>query len=372
MSDSLYHEAQAALLNADLDRATRCLEAFVAQTPLPGLGRFFPDLSGFLQQGLQQQNDLNWEQSPALLARIQLAELYWAQEAHSTALQQLSALVQDCPSPALFHLLGRWQFALQAHEAAAVSWLEALRLDPACLPAYEDLATLANLNGDSDLAYRLIQQALPHGLTPRLLEELLLACSSEAYVPMRTLFVELCVQQIRPETLPLLLALLQSLYAQEDWHHAAYLGFHLNQVFPEEPNALALYVLAALQQQQYAPALQALYRVPPHFFDDGSHWFQLAVAHGQWQMPSFARFALKRAAQLNPALATLTRERLQTLPDESPDLLAEIMRQLLVSPAFKDALQRAPARTLKEWDIQPQDALLEALARLLKQKTDGP
>lgn len=372
MSDALYHQAQQALSEGELAQATTCLEAFVAQTPLPRLGGFYPDLSLFLQQGLHNRQTLSWEQSPGLLARIQLARLYWLQQQHSAALQQLNRLLQDAPAAALFHLLGRWHFELQAHEAAAVAWLEALRINPAYLPAYEDLATLANLNHDSDLAYQLIQQALPHGLSPRLLEELLLACSREAYIPMRTLFIELCVQQVRPETLPLLLSLLQSLYEQQDWHHAAYLGFHLNQAFPDEPHALRLYVLAALQQQQYAPALQALYRVPARFFDQGTHWFQLAVVYSQWQMPHFARYALKTAARLEPALEPLVYERQQALPKAGQDLLAEILRQLMVSPAFKAALQQAPARTLKEWDIQSRPALLEALKPLLQQKTDGP
>ncbi|MBF2052722.1 MAG: hypothetical protein IGS03_04565 [Candidatus Sericytochromatia bacterium] len=372
MSDALYHQAQHALSEGDLEQAATCLEAFVAQTPLPRLGGFYSDLTAFLQQGVQSKTDQSWEQSPALRARIQLAQLYWSQQRHAVALQQLTWLLDEMPAAALFHLLGRWHFELQAHEAAAVAWLEALRLNPAYLPAYEDLATLANLNGDSDLAYQLIQRALPYGLSSRLLEELMLACSREAYIPMRTLFIELCVQQIRSETLPLLLSLLQSLYDQADWHHATYLGFHLNQVFPDEPHALRLYVLSALQQQQYGPALQALYRVPARFFDDGAHWFQLAVVYSQWQMPHFAHYALKTAARLEPALTPLVQVRQQALPEASQDLLAEIIRQLMVSPAFKAALQQAPARTLKEWDIQPRSALLKALKPLLAQKSDGP
>lgn len=373
MSDTLYHEAQEALLKADLPQAIACLETFIAQTPLPQLGGFYQELGDFLQQSLQQRQAMHWEQSPALLARIQLAQLYWSQAEAAAAIQQLRLLLQTYPSAALFQLLGRWQFEQQSHEEAAVSWLEALRINPAYLPAYEDLATLANLNGDSDLAYQLIQQALPHGLSPRLLEELLLACSQEDYIPMRTLFIELCVQQLRNETLPLLLQLLQSLYDQADWHHASYLGFHINQMYPDERQALALYVLAALQQKQYAPALQALYRVPPAFFDEGQHWFQLAVVYSRWNMPAFARFALKSAVRLSPDLKAQAQEGLQTLPrPDAAHLLSEITRQMLVSPAFRDALQRAPARTLKEWDIVPRPALLASLKPLLQQTSGGP
>jgi len=380
--EQLYQQAQSEIQAQNLPAAAALLEHLLAQDlPAAPAGRFYTNLASWLQQVAQDARPSalkppaelvaaqSWYQDLGLLARLQLAHVYWALAKTEAALSCLLELLATHPSAELYHLQGRWYFELGAHSEAAVAWHQALQQNRAYLPAYEDLATLANLNGDADLAYALIQQALSYQLTPRLLEELLLACSQTEYVPMRTLFLELCVQHIRLETQALLSVLLQKLFLEQDWHHASYLGFHLNQVFPEHEAILEIYVLSALHQGQFVPALQALWRAGPDLFSRGAQWFRLGVTYEQWHMPHFARHALTQAAVLEPELKAAVRQRLKSLPVEvaEAELLAEVLRQVLVSEAFKSDLQADPAQTLSDWGISPSAFMLEALQPFLSQ-----
>ncbi|MGV3524544.1 MAG: hypothetical protein ACO1RX_09975 [Candidatus Sericytochromatia bacterium] len=351
----------------ELTRAEAALLALLPQLPPAEPGPFWPVLTDFLREVAQQPaHDLSWSLAPALQARVALAAIWQAQGRVEEGLQLLQQVAEAHPSASLFHLYGRWQFEAGAYPIAALAWLQALIEDPSYLPASTDLATLANLNGDSELAVRLIQQALVFGQTPALFQELLLACAREPHLPMRTLFIELCVQHVTPTSQTLLVMLLQRLYDEGDYHHASYLGFHLLQVFPHDPSVRNHYVLAAVQQGQYAPALQALLEAPEALFRQGSHWFKLGAVCERWDMPLFADFAYRHAHTLDASLLNETTPRLARLQlDLSLDSrLAQILRLLTVAESFRAHLHQDPGGALQSWGLDPDPELIEVLTAL--------
>lgn len=361
---SLYRTAREAIEAGDYTAAETALLALLAMPAARAPGRFLPDLDSFLAQlahGRHQDWNLNWQGTAAML----LAMLYWNQERHDEALSRLQSLLAGSPSAEGYHLLARWLLEIERREPAVLALNQALQQDPAYLPAYEDLAMIANLNGDSDLAAGVIQQAMAYELSPRLFDELLLACSREDYLPMRSLFLELCVRRVGPETRPLLVPLLRRLYAEGDLHHAGYLGYHLLQAFPGERELLSLYVLAMLNQRQYAPALKALLQAPDALFRQGEHWLKLGIAYSLWRMPDFARFALQRAAALSPELEAEIAPWRADGPQSGLDaLLSQILRQMLLQPSFAERLRTNPKTTLASWGLEVGPGLLEAVALL--------
>ncbi|PKL76275.1 MAG: hypothetical protein CVV27_11090 [Candidatus Melainabacteria bacterium HGW-Melainabacteria-1] len=368
---TLYQQACDHLAAGDFAKAEAALTELLAMPLAPTFGRFLPDLDSFLGQvslSIRQERrevpdwNLDWHG----MASFALSQLSWEQQRHDEAIERLRRSLQKRPSAEGYHLLGRWLIEINERNDAIAALSQALQQDPAWLPAYEDLAMLANLNGDSDLAFGYIQQAMSIELTPRLFDELLLACSREDYVPMRSLFLELCARQIRTETKPVLIPLLRRLYEGGDVHSAGYLGFHLLQAFPTDREVLNLYVLSALRQQQYVPALRALLQAPDVFFRQGEHWFKLGVAYELWNMPAFARHALSRAAALAPELEAEVTPRLADLPAEQAleQIVSQILRQMMLSPAFARALHEDPEAMLAEWGLPLTAQVLAAVQRL--------
>lgn len=371
---ALYRSALDALGQGQLAEARSRLQDVLEQPAPPVAGRFLPDLTSYLSQITRPRGaEVSWNLDPHAAARWLLCQISWELGETEAALTSLQQQLDGNPTAIGYHLFARWLLELARPDAAAAALGQALQQDPAYLPAYEDLATLANANGASDLAFRVIQQALSLELSPRLFQELLLACSREDYVPMRSLFLELCVRYITAETRLLLQPLLQRLYEEGDFHHAAFLGFHLHAAFPLERQILSLYVLASLKLGQFVPALQALLQAGDSHFRQGEHWFKLGVAYSLWRMPDFARHALLRAQALTPALAPESASWLQQLPAPAQldSLLGQILRQIMVEPAFATALQEQPEATLSAWGLPLSPELLAAVARIGTAETGG-
>lgn len=363
----LYRQACESLAEGHLDQARELLRELLALPAEISEGRFLPDLDSFLSQiALGRHPSTAWNLNYHDLGQFLLSRIDWELGETTAAIEGLQDLLFGSPSAEGYQLLGRWLIEIQRPDAAAAALGQALQQDPSYLPAYEDLVMLANTNGDSDLAFGLIQQAMVYELTPRLFQELLLACSREDYVPMRSLFLELCVRHLTPETKRLLVPLLERLYAEGDYDHAAFLGFHLVQAFPLERKALSLYVLAALKLRQYAPALQALLQAADTHFRQGEHWFKLGVAYSLWRMPAFARHAFARAQALSPPLAKDSAPWLADLPpaEEVEDLLGQILRQITVQPGYAIELRAHPTAALAAWSLPVSDELLEAIGKI--------
>lgn len=368
-----FQQACALMAQAKLEPATllflKVLQSPQARVP----GRFFINLESYLEQALTSTGPPgSWNLNLHLASHLNLARIYWQQEQTEQALQHLNNILSQSPSAEIYHLQARWLVRLGRSPEAILSLGQAILLDSVYLSAYEDLATIANQNEDPDLAYQIIQKAMVHRLTPRLLEELILASSKEEYVSMRSLFLELCVQHITPDTHELLLPLLQNLYAEEDFHHSEYLGFHLLQVFRHSPDILDVYVLSALRQKHFAPALQALINVPDAVLERGEYWFKLGIVYAQWNMPLFALFSLRKALKLGPHLDLEIRPQLRALPIERTleQTLTEIIRQALVSPVFRDKIKTNTSDALKSWSIPTTPELLQALKKIFPNKKE--
>lgn len=368
---------QAALLQLhdQPDIALSSLEALLQEDLPAATGHFALGLQGFLQRITQAPHPwapestegtseaLSWQQPLRTRIELTLAEIYWQQGQPEAAFAHLRSALARQASPELYRLAARWQLEKQDYAGAISNLGQALQLSPGYLEAYEDLALLANLTGSPELAYRVISLAMPLGLTPRLFEELLLACGHQEFVPMRSLFLELCVQNVRSETRPLLVPLLRQLYSEADYHHAEYLGWHLLQVFPQEREIRNLYVLAALQQGHYAPALQGLLQAPEAYFRQAEHWFKLGVAYAHWQMFAFAQHAFERALALKPELAAEIAA--QQLPAPVPSQkVTEVLKRLELDPAFGEALQQDPQACLASYSISWDADLAQVLTNL--------
>lgn len=363
----IYHQACTLMAQAELAAAAELFRQILQSPPEASPGRFFIDFSSFLEHSLHfPQRDTQWNLDLTLASHLHLAQIYWQENDCEQALQELKPILYRSPSAELYHLQARWLLELGRIPEALRALNQCLLQNPIYLPAYADLATVANQNGASDLAHKFIRRALSHQLTPRLLEELLLTSTQTEQISMRSIFIELCVQNIQDSTALTLMTLLKSLYAQQDFHHAEYLGFHLLQVFPHEREIMNLYTLAALQQGHQAPALQALLNAPEAFFEEGGHWFKLGMAYLNWKMPDFARFALQQAQSLDPQLEPLVSPSLTALSATSTrdELLSQVLRQAMLSPQFRAELHRAPTALLAHWRIPTEPALLEALQSL--------
>jgi len=336
-------------------------------------GRFFTSLSGFLEQAVVSPADsTQWNLDIYLASKLNLARIFWQQEHTSKALRCLNEILYQSPSAEIYHLQSRWLLKLGRSPEAILALSQAIQMDSIYLAAYEDLATIANQNGDPDLAYQIIQKGMIHHLTPRLLEELILASGKNEYISMRSLFLELCVQNIKPETHDLLLPLLENLYTEQDYHHSEYLGFHLLHVFQHSLEILNIYVLSALHQKHFAPALQALLNAPETFQEQGSYWFKLGIVYSQWNMPLFSRFSFRKALKIEPLMDTQARPYLRNLPNQysSDQILTEILRQAMVSEVFCQSIKTMPLETLKKWGISSSPELLTGLKKSFPDKKE--
>lgn len=363
----LYEQACTLLQQGQEAQAETLLLQLVNLPSARAEGHFLPDLSSFLGEILSNRYaQLDWNLNWQDMARFLLSQLYWQQGRQHEALGLLRQQLYTSPSAEGYHQLARWLLELERREEALLALGQALQRNPAYLPAYEDLAMLANLNGDSDLAFRIIQQAMEYELSPRLLQELLLASSRQDFVPMRSLFLELCVYLINAETKPLLIPLLQRLYAEGDLHHAGYLASHMLQAFPNEREILNLYVLTLLRQRQYAPAIQALLRNLDSQSQSAEHWLKLGIAYSLWKMPLFASYALQQCLLLNPKLEAEVRPWREQLPAEQSldSSLSQILRQIMLQSSFRELLRQDPLQALGLWGIEAEPALLDILAGL--------
>ncbi len=346
---------QSACEHLQAGRETEAETDLLALLELPQMlvtGKFLPNLESFVSESLNQSLfQTDWNLSFFDQGRFVLLQLYWQQSRYADAISHLQLLLLTNPVAELYHQLARWYLELNQYAECSHALQAAMAMNPAYLPAYEDAAMLANLNGDSQAAFALIQAAMVYELTPRLLQELIFASSHDDFVPMRSLFVELCIYVIRPENKTLLIPLLQHLYEQQDWHHAAYLGSHLWQAFPQEPEVLNIYVLSLLKQEQYVPALQALLAAPEKSWREGQHWFKLGVTYTLWQMPLFANFAFDKARSLAKDLESEIvkwQSELKLIYDLD-SVITQVLRQMLLQPLFRDQMRSGPEQALKKW-----------------------
>lgn len=361
---SLLKQAHEAFQARHWPEAIQALESLLPTvSQLSEAGTVFSQLSSFLN-ALDREN-LRWSLSPRLRVHVMLAQAYWHNQQQDAALALLGDLLERNPTAELYQLLGRWYFESQHWDRAVRALGQALIHNPAYLPAYEDLLTIANLNGDSNLAHKMARQALDYGLSPRMIEELLLACSQSDTLPLKKIFIELCVRHVNARTRPMLVQLLQQLYHEGDYLNTEYLGFHLLQARLVEAPVLNTYVLAALHQAHYAQALQALLEAPSKFKREAGYWFKLATVYSHWQMPGFARCAYTKALQYKPEhkLRTQCEQALKTLGQtpKAETLFGEVLRQQAVSPSFREALRQNPVATLKHWEIDLPEELIAQL-----------
>ncbi len=319
---------------------------------------FYFDLHLFLKTAVSATEDLTWAQSPRYGIWLCCAHSAHVLGDLTLAIDYLEQLKAQQRNPVLWHIHGRWLYDAGDLEGALKLWQQALQIDPTYLPAYEDAITLANAARAPEQAFRLIQWASDYRMTPRLLEEMLLASSKAEYVSMRSLFVELCTSHIDEPTRAPLVQLLQSLYGQEDYHHSAYLGFHLLLVFPEDETIRALYVFSALYQKQYAQCLKLLLDLPKTVHNAG-YFYQLAQVFEQWDMSLFAREFFIKALQhaedspeTQEAIKT-TYYQIRSQGLSEGEKLKAFIKRMGVDQAFKQRFRRDFEKTLQQYHIVP-------------------
>ena len=221
------------------------------------------------------------------------------------------------------------------------------------------MVTVANIAQLPELAFALIQQASQIQMTPRLLEELLLASGQEAFVSMRSLFLELCVHYMSPSNQALLGTLLTQLYAQEDYYHCTYLGFHLLSYGYWTEEVRHIYVLAALHEKQMAQILQLLLRWPSSACD-ALYCFHTGQAFLYWAMPHFALEMFNQGLTQTPedpallqakAQATTEAGKINASPESEGELLKAFLKRMTVDPAFKQDFITQPQALLLRYHL---------------------
>lgn len=361
MTPDILYQLACEQMAAGIDaQAIQNFELLLAMPELPSdPARFFLDLHNFLNHFEPNQTQ-QWNISIADTARLKLAQLYWQNQQSELALQTLEPLLTG-NNTSLYQLKARWLIDLGELDQARATLSLIITQDPDCLSAYEDLALIANLQKRSQDLLKIIQTVLPGPLSPRLFEELIWAAAHDAEIAMRPLFVELCVQNIQIETYVPLVRLLQRLYQAEDWEHAAYLGWHLWQQYPDA-EIMNLLVLSSLKQNKPRLALQVLQQAPPHFSKQGSYWYKRGIAYQAWQMPYFARHAFSQAQQLSPELNTELEAIIMQIPLLDP--ANEILKAMLLDPVWAKKLRQQPQQGLAEMQIPLSKALLRLIQSL--------
>lgn len=332
------------------------------------------DLSQALRQICLSKQDLHWQLDPWFQLKTWQAQCLHHLGQTPQAIAILKDLSEHYPLQApLHHQLSRYLLAMGQEEEAIIQLHLALQSDLSYLPAYEDLAYLAHYHGASDVAYTLIQRGLAQGFSPRLLEEwLLLSADGDTYDVCQP-FLELCIQHITPDTLPLLLELCKNLYRRADYAASEYLSFHLLQAFPEDAEVLDLHLLSALQLGHWAPVIRLLKQLLHKRPDQAGYWYRLAVAYGRWQMPLLSRYSLAQALSLNPpdSLKQACLELLEQLPTQRSleQSLHELMKECLLDSDFQKCLQTEPVQTLTQRGIEAHPDLIQSMQKILNSFT---
>ncbi|PIQ29113.1 hypothetical protein COW36_18025 [bacterium (Candidatus Blackallbacteria) CG17_big_fil_post_rev_8_21_14_2_50_48_46] len=338
----------------------------------PSLAETLPwqDLNLALHQILSAQAEIFWEIHPEIqLAAWQAQAYFHLKQAHQ-AIQVLQKLIANhSVSAAVYHQLSRYLWAEGRVEEGLLPLYQALEKEPAYLPAYIDLVFLANGQKAFERVYQLARMGFREGFSLRLLEEVALAAAQREAFDLRFLLLELCVQNIQPESRDVLVDLAKSLYLQGDYKNCEYLSYHLMQVFSEDAEIFDLHLLAVMQLEHWVPAIRLLKRSLAAQAENPGHWFRLGIAYSRWQMPLLARYALGQALALNPEteLQLECQALLEQLP-QSRSLeasVAELLRESLLTPGFSEKIRNQCPETLAELGIAWNDELGEALQEIL-------
>lgn len=363
--ETLYQVACEQITAGAIEQAIKSFETLLQMPDLPSTPTaFFLDIENFLSN-LEPNQPQQWSNTIADTARLKLAQLYWQSQQANAAFQTLEPLLAS-GNISLYQIKARWLIHLGELDSATQTLNLILSQDPHCQSAYEDLALIANLQKRSQSVLEIIERVLPNPLSPRLFEELLWAAAHSSEIAIRPLFIELCIQNIQIDTYPLLVELLQTLYLAEDFEHAAYLGWHLWQQFPD-PEIMNILVLSSLKQGKPSLALQVLRQAPQILFQQGTHWYKLGIAYQAWQMPHFAQQAFAQAQQLSPELEPEIRQHIQQ--EALPDPANEILKMMLLDPDWARQLRQEPAAVLAKIKIPLSSALLHLIESLPASET---
>ncbi len=330
-------------------------------------------LDAFLRAVTTTPADVIWRQFPEVQVRLWCAQSAYALQDFERAHTHLNTLMGSYPHAALAYLRGCWYSEQGLTLDALEAFAEALKKDPLYIEAYEAMVTLANMAQLPELAFALIQQASQIQMTPRLLEELLLASGQEAFVSMRSLFLELCVHYISPSNQELLGLLLTQLYQQEDYYHCTYLGFHLLSYGYWAQEVRHIYVLAALHEKQMAQVLQLLLRWPSSA-QDALYYFHGGQAFLHWNMPHFALDMFNQGLTLAPEDTALNQAKIQAKAqtteaskinaDLEGELLKAFLKRMAIDPGFKQDFIAQPRALLLHYHLawsQPWERLWKML-----------
>jgi tetratricopeptide (TPR) repeat protein len=339
--------------------------------PLP-TGAVWSGLGTALRESLRTQKSCEWHYDPRFNLAAWQAQCLFQQGHKHEALEILrTASAQLPPQAPLLHQLSRYLLALGQTDQAIMALNQAIQTDPAYLSAFEDLAFLANEARAPDTAFQLTRLGLSQGFSLRLLEESLIAASQLDTEHFQKAFLELCIQSINVESVPLLLMLCQELYQRQDFSACEWLSWHLLAHCPEQTEILDLHLLAAWQLGHHAPVLSLLktrLQADPEHTDD---WYRLAQGYTRWQMPDFARHILKRLAEQAQTETQQTRiaALLATLPVESDpaDALGSLIKEACLDPIFLEQLRTDPQTTTGALGMH----WSEVLARGLQSFLDG-
>lgn len=312
-------------------------------------------LDDFLKEVAQASSHLAWVQSPYLNVLLWCADsahtLGHIEEAHLF----LDQALDFSPQAALWHLKARWLQAQGQTQQAIIALAQALKQDRTYIAAYEDLVTLANTVRLPELTFEILQQASQVQMTSRLLSEWLLLSSDADFVEWRSLFIELCVQQLQEQTVDMLCEVLRHLARQDDDYHCTYLGFHLLSYGVRDESVRQIYVLSALRQHQPAQVLQLLLRWSD-FERDALYFYHVGQGFLCWQMPRFARdffvAGLRKVASEDswyPILKKAHEACEKSLEDE--DFLKSCLKRFGVDPAFKAQFQKDPRSLLAAYQV---------------------
>ena len=317
---------------------------------------FFLNIQDFLMDLTRSETDVAWVQDPYVELLLWCAQSAQALKRFEEAQGYLDRLLRAVPQAPFWHLKARYLQEQDDLLESLEALRQALKQDPQYLPAYEDLITLANRLRLPDLAFALIQQASEIQMTPHLLEELFLLTSETDFVSLRSLFLELCVQQLNPNHVVYLSQLLLRLYEAEDSYHSTYLGFHLLSYGVRDEAVRNAYVLSALRQQQWAQVLQLLLRWP-EFERDALFYYHVGQAFFYWQMPRFAREAFAEGLKHTQAESLwrdpLVEARAQCGEEQmvSEDFLKSMIKRMGVDPVFKHRFMAEPEQVLRHYQV---------------------
>jgi tetratricopeptide (TPR) repeat protein len=355
-----YRQIQPLMSQEHWQKAQKLIEQLQSRLePLEKLttGLVWTGLKAALQQMNTAQEDLDWQIQPHAQLQCWLAQTLHHQEKTPEAIRILRELLANSESQhaEIYHLLSRYLLTIGQTEAAIIELNQALQADIYYLPAYEDLTYLANLHLKFELSFHLLQMGLSLGFSQRLWAEWRLACTHPEAEAFRTLFLDLALDYLTPETQATCLAVIQDLYLQAEYNHSEYLSFQLLQIFPNDPDTFNLHLLSAMQLEHWAPVIQLLKEKLKQAPQNTGWWYRLGIAYSRWEMPLLARYALGQALKYSPAQEILTAS--QTLLAQLPDTrtmeecIAELLKESLLAPEFAQAMRTNPEASLEEVGI---------------------